>query len=205
MALNNINTFAGAFLHGGIRPHLFEVTGNIGGVEAGQGSIAPFLIKAAQLPASTIGVIEVPWRGRKIKVPGDRTFAEWTITVLADGHMRLRDQFEKWSSNINTHEGNIMNAFPEPTPMSNFGNIYQDWQIYQLNRAGLRIKGYDFKGVFPSEVSAIDVNHETTDSLSEFTVTLQYTYWTSNTTDGNNSALANVQNLSAILFELFGG
>ena len=81
MASNNISSFAGQFLKGGIRPHLFEVNGTIGPFSDEK---IPFLVKAAQLPASTLGLIEVPYRGRKIKVPGDRTFAEWQITVLAD-------------------------------------------------------------------------------------------------------------------------
>ena len=90
MPSNNIANFAGQFLKGGVRPHLFEVAGSFPGTGADEK--IPFLVKAAQMPASTVGLIEVPWRGRKIKVPGDRTFAEWTITVLADGEYKLRDK-----------------------------------------------------------------------------------------------------------------
>ena len=184
MASNNISSFTGQFLNGGVRPNLFEVQGNIG--PFGQDSQAPFLIKAAQLPASTIGVVEVPYRGRKIKVPGDRTFAEWTITVLSDGNFQLRDKFEAWSQAINAHEGNTPSGADYPAPLED-GAIYQDWQIYQLDRQGTKIKTYNFIGCFPSEISAIDLNMETTDSLEEFTVTLQYTYWSSNTTDGDGT------------------
>jgi len=196
MASNNISSFAGQFLKGGIRPHLFEVNGNIGPFADEK---IPFLVKAAQLPASTLGLIEVPYRGRKIKVPGDRTFAEWTITVLSDGHFDLRDKFEAWSSGINQHESNVPNE--ESQPMQ--GENYMDWQVFQLDRKGNKIKGYNFIGCWPSEVSAIDVNHETTDSLSEFTVTLQYTYWTSNTTDGQGLGGV-VSNLSQIINRVLG-
>ena len=196
MASNNISSFAGQFLKGGVRPHLFEVNGNIGPFADEK---VPFLIKAAQLPASTLGLIEVPYRGRKIKVPGDRTFAEWTITVLSDGHFDLRDKFEAWSSGINQHESNVPNE--ESQPMQ--GENYMDWQVFQLDRKGNKIKGYNFIGCWPSEVSAIDVNHETTDSLSEFTVTLQYTYWTSNTTDGQGLGGV-VSNLSQIINRVLG-
>ena len=99
MARNNISDFAGKFLKGGIRPSLFAVQGNF--PFFGQDASAPLLIKAAQLPASTLGTIEVPYRGRKIKVPGDRTFAEWQITVLADGDFQLRDKFEDRYDKIN--------------------------------------------------------------------------------------------------------
>jgi len=177
MASNNIANFAGQFLKGGVRPHLFEVNGSFPGT--GQDEKIPFLVKAAQLPASTVGVIEVPWRGRKVKVPGDRTFAEWTITILADAEYKLRDRFEAWSSLINTHE---TNNSVEGAPLG--AEIYQDWQVYGLDRKGNQVKGYNFIGCWPSEIAAIDLNHETTDSLSEFTVTMQYSYWTSNTAFG---------------------
>jgi len=197
---NNISEFAGKFLKGGIRPHMFEVDGMIGpsSNDSGETKI-PFLVKAAQLPASTLGLIELPWRGRKVKVPGDRTFAEWTITVLSDGHFDLRDKFEAWSSGINQHESNVPNE--ESQPMQ--GENYMDWQVFQLDRKGNKIKGYNFIGCWPSEVSAIDVNHETTDSLTEFTVTLQYTYWTSNTTDGQGLGGV-VSNLSQIINRVLG-
>jgi len=184
MASNRLSQFAGNFVKGGIRPHLFQVEGQIGPFSDEK---IPFLVKAAQLPASTIGLIEVPYRGRKIKVPGDRTFAEWTITVLADGDFDLRNKFEAWSNRIQTHRSNVS---PDATPLTNTSDIFQDWQIFQLDRAGNRLKAYNFVGCWPSEVSAIDVNFETTDSLSEFTVTLQYTYWESNTTDSFVSGTA---------------
>ena len=177
MPSNNIASFAGQFLKGGVRPHLFEVVGSF--PDGGQDEKIPFLVKAAQLPASTVGVIEVPFRGRKVKVPGDRTFAEWTITILADGEYHLRDKFESWSSKINPHETNNSS---EGAPLGS--EIYQDWQVSSLDRQGNQIKGYNFIGCWPSEISAIDLSHETTDSLAEFTVTLQYSYWTSNTAFG---------------------
>ena len=197
MASNNISSFTGKFLDGGVRPHLFEVQGNIG--PFGIDEKTPFLVKAAQLPASTLGVIEVPYRGRKIKVPGDRTFAEWTITVLADGKFQLRDKFEAWSQSINAHEGNISVA-DYPEPLSD-GSVYADWTINQLDRQGTKVKTYNFIGCFPSEVSAIDVNMETTDSLEEFTVTLQYTYWSSNTTDGDGTIEGAISQVLAQSFQ----
>ena len=99
----------------------FQVEGQIGPFSDEK---IPFLVKAAQLPASTIGLIEVPYRGRKIKVPGDRTFAEWTITVLADGDFDLRNKFEAWSNRIQTHRSNIS---PDTTPLTNTSDIFQDW------------------------------------------------------------------------------
>ena len=187
----NIDTFSAKLIGGGVRPHLFEVDGLING--SGD-ELIPFMVKAAQLPASTIGIIEVPWRGRKIKIPGDRTFAEWTVTVIADGQFKLRDKFEKWSSTINSHRGNLsQNSSHQPGS----GSIYEDWKINQLDRSGNVIKSYKMLHCFPTEVAAMDVNFETTDTIHEFTVTLQYSYWTAlgvqsgvdNVTDGNVDGL----------------
>ena len=186
---NNISDFAAGFVGGGIRPHLFEVKGEIGGVEgvASNSRFAdkPFHIKAASLPASTLGIIEVPFRGRKIKIPGDRTFAEWSITILCTGDMNLRGGFEAWSNDINEH---VQNTSGDHQPLSNaqapsiFGLseplIFKDWSIRQLNRMGETVKDYTFVGCWPSEVGQIELDYETTDSVAEFPVTLQYSYWT---------------------------
>jgi hypothetical protein len=179
-----ITDFTTKLTSGGVRPHLFEVDGAIG-----DSTIAstPFLIKAASLPASTVGIIEVPYKGRKIKIPGDRTFAEWTITVISDGEFKLRNAFEKWMSKINQHEANTSTDVHH-TP-GNSG-LYHDWNIKQQGRDGKTIKAYKMVNCFPSELSAMDVSYETTDTIHEFTVTLQYTYWTASddTTDGKSSA-----------------
>ena len=184
MANNSISDFAGKFTNGGQRTHLFQVEGNFpllaGGGDA-DGKV-PFLIKAAQLPASTLGLIEVPWRGRKIKIPGDRTFAEWTVTVLADTEGKLRDKFELWSSALNSHHGNVSADVTHSAPN---GIGFEDWQMKQLNRLGNTIKSYNFIGCWPSEVGSVDMSMENVDALAEFTVTLQYSYWTSNTTDAH--------------------
>ena len=172
----NVNDFSSKLIGGGVRPHLFEVSGTIGGMSTTT-NLTPFMVKAAQLPASTVGMIEVPYRGRKIKIPGDRTFAEWTITVIADGNFELRDGFESWMSNINSHAGNIANDSAH-RPGQSTGPVYADWEVNQLARDGSVIKSYKMMHCFPSEVSAMDVNFETTDSIHEFTVTLQYSYWT---------------------------
>tara|TARA_Y100000004_G_scaffold133161_1_gene150385 strand:+ start:1747 stop:2304 length:558 start_codon:yes stop_codon:yes gene_type:complete len=180
---HNVGNFAANVVKGGARPHLFEVTGSIGAGET-SGQLKTFLIKAAQLPASSLGIIEVPFRGRKVKIPGDRTFAEWTITVISDGDFKLRKEFERWSQAINAHVANTSSdTAHQPLAAS---SVYQDWNIKQLDRQGNKVTEYEFNGCWPSEVSAMEVNYETTDTIHEFTVTLQYTYWTNQeTTDIN--------------------
>jgi hypothetical protein len=53
----------------------------------------------------TLGVIEVPFRGRRIKVPGDRTFADWTVTVINDEDQAMRKAFSNWMNYINAVNG----------------------------------------------------------------------------------------------------
>jgi len=185
----NIDKFASNFHGGGIRPHLFQVSGSIG-ADNTKRETQSFHIKSANLPASTLGKIEVPYRGRKIPIPGDRSFAEWTITVLCRGDLALRDSFEKWSNDINEHVDNVsgLGNSPDHQPLgnnSNFANpdVFKDWQVSQLDRGGNVLKEYTFYGCWPSEIAAIEVNAETVDSVAEFGVTLQYSYWT---TEGIN-------------------
>jgi hypothetical protein len=47
----------------------------------------PFLIKSAAVPPASLGTITIPFRGREIKRAGDRTFTDWSISVLCDDKM----------------------------------------------------------------------------------------------------------------------
>jgi hypothetical protein len=183
---HNISDFAAGFIGGGIRPHLFKVQGEIGRNPGGPmiQKAEGFHIKAASLPASTLGIIEVPYRGRKIKVPGDRTFAEWSVTVICTGDFRLRDRFEEWSNDINEHVQNTSHDHVSWSNIHNSGvgktepHVYKPWSVTQMNRDGKGIKEYEFVGIWPSEIGQIEMDYETTDSVAEFPVTLQYSYWT---------------------------
>ena len=171
-----VSEFKNALAQGGARANLYEVELAFPAFAGTQDEtrLGKFLIKAAQIPSSTLGVIEQPYRGRIFKMPGDRIFPEWTITVLNDVDQRLRDSFELWSNAINSHEGNI--------GIADLTDAFSTAAIFQLNRAGERVKAYTFKDVWPSEVAAIEVSHDTTNQLQEFVVTLQYSEWVSNST-----------------------
>lgn len=133
-----------------------------------------FLCKSASLPPSTLGVVEVPYRGRMLKYAGDRTFPEWTLTILNDTDFQIRNALESWSDLINSHEENV-----GPTSK----NLYtQRWEIDQLDRSGAILKSYSFEGCWPSEIGQIDVSFDSNDQIEEYTVSLQYDYWTSNST-----------------------
>jgi len=172
LPLRTINDFKSKLRGGGARPNLFEVKlafPDAISVDNDVISDARFLVKAAALPASTVSSIDVPFRGRILKLAGDRTFETWTITVLNDTSFSIRSAFEQWMNYINK----LDNATGETDP-----TLYQkDADVFQLNRDGGVLRTYKFKDIFPTNISAIDLSYETTDTIQEFTVEMQVHYW----------------------------
>jgi len=171
----NIDKFKTALSKGGVRSNLFRVQGDIGSTSLP--TKVGYLCRAAAMPATTIEPIEVPYRGRQLKIPGDRTYAEWTLTFMSDGDMELRNAFEKWMDDINKTVDNVATADLNLT-----GTLFPEWNVEQLDRTGKPIKSYKFLHCWPSEVAQIELSSEDTD-LQTFDVTLQYTYFLSQTTD----------------------
>jgi len=153
-----------------------------------------FMIKAANLPASNVNVIDVPFRGRNLKVAGDRTFDVWTVTVLNDTDFRIRTAFERWMNLINKHDDNSGLTTPS--------DYQRDAFVYQLGRTAKKgagsdatndqpmpvLKGYRFYGVFPTNVSSIELSYDQADTIEEFTVDLQVQWWDA-LDDGGKSQL----------------
>ena len=170
--LRKITDFKSKLSGGGARPNLFEVElafpGAVG-VDNDTLQRARFLVKAAALPASTVAPIDVPFRGRILKIAGDRTFETWTITVINDVDFSIRSAFEKWMNTINKMNDGTGLTDPE---------AYQaDAYVYQLARDGGILRSYHFYDVFPTNISTIDLSYETTDTIEEFTVELQVQWW----------------------------
>src|SRR6056300_908973 len=112
MAILGVDDFKSKLVGGGARPNLFKVTCNFPGYAQGDVELTSFMCKAAQLPASVLTNIEVPFRGRKLNMAGDRSFEPWTITVYNDIDFGVRDAFERWSNGINAHSANTGLANP---------------------------------------------------------------------------------------------
>ena len=179
----NINEIKSQLTFGGAKASLFQVqiTNPINGIADLK---TPFMVQAAQLPESTLGTIEIPYFGRKVKLAGDRTFAEWTVTIINDEDFLIRNAMEQWSNSINSHAGNIR-EFGSASPLLYKSNA----QITQFSKTGVPIREYTFNGMFPTEVSAIEMAWETTDAIEEFTVTFQYDFWeVSGGVTGNSTA-----------------
>lgn len=150
----------------GIRPNLYEVAGGFG---VGGGSMAPgeqFLIKAAAVPSASLGIITVPFRGTEIKRAGDRTFTDWSITVLCDQNLAIHDKFIKWSNSFIALDNDRRG------PLS-----YADWTITPQDNAGNNVRAFTLKDCWPMEVGTIDLGFDTTDAVAEFTVTIGFERW----------------------------
>ena len=179
-----LDSFKGRMIGGGARPNLFECE-----LYFPQAAIpldttrsqltdrARFLVKAANLPASNVSAINIPFRGRNLKVAGDRTFDIWTITIINDVDFGIRTAFERWMNLINKHEDNA--GLTNPT-------AYQrDMFVRQLGRSGVSgttpssdtqvpvLKQYRFYGSFPTNVSDIALSYDSSDTIEEFSVTME--------------------------------
>tara|TARA_Y100000022_G_scaffold29191_1_gene22624 strand:- start:78 stop:605 length:528 start_codon:yes stop_codon:yes gene_type:complete len=174
MAILGVDDFKSKIRGGGARPNLFKATVNFPTYAAGDVELTSFMCKGAQLPASVTNVIDVPFRGRQLKVAGDRTFEPWTVTIINDTDFAVRDSMERWLNGINNHKAN--------SGLTNPVDYQADLIVDQLDRDGNEIKTYNFRGAFPVNISNIELNYETVDTIEEFTVEFQIQYWESNTT-----------------------
>ena len=198
-----LEDFKARLIGGAARPNLFEceinfptfatettVTGgNTTDNTRSVSELSRFMIKTANLPASTVGVIDVPFRGRNLKIAGDRTFDVWTITVINDIDFTIRTAFERWMNAINKHDDN--------SGLINPAQYQRDAIVKQFGRSSVSsansdvtspvitgpgdsipvLKAYEFYGVFPTAVSAIDLSYDSADTIEEFTVDLQVQWW----------------------------
>ena len=168
------------------RPNLFQVdlafpSGIINNSDLV--NLGKFTVRAANLPSSQIGVIEVPFRGRTLKIAGDRTFEPWTITVMNDSAFVLRSAFELWASSIQAYNENFTSAATLGNENDSTG-YFADMSVHQLAKdikSGGKpkvLKSYKFYNIFPSAIAAIDLDYGNNDAIEEFTVEMQVQYWT---------------------------
>ena len=184
--LRKISDFKSSLSGGGARPNLFEVELAFPDAVAIANDVlqkARFLVKAAALPASTISPVDVPFRGRILKVAGDRTFETWTVTVINDTDFAIRSAFEKWM--------NAINKLDDASGITDPEQYQKDAMVHQLDRDGSVLRSYKFWDIYPTNISTIDLSYETTDTIEEFTVEMQVHWWeafkgTSSSAGGEN-------------------
>ena len=186
MATNNVSTFLQT-INQGIKPNMFSVdisfptdgAGDAANFSSSDRDLTNILCKSAALPGSNLGVIEVPFRGRTVKIAGDRTFDTWTATFFADRNMEIRALFEDWANSINTHEANTAPRF---LPNGGATGYMADLYVSQLEKdekaGGNVIRTYHLHHCFPTNVSPIDLAYDSNDQIAEFTVEWQYSFFT---------------------------
>jgi hypothetical protein len=176
----NVTEFRANLVGDGARPNLFQVAmtfPTFAGDPVNTGQALTFLCKAAQLPGSTVGTVPLFYFGRELKFAGNRNFADWTITIINDENFRVRKAFESWMNGINSHGTNLRNAVAgRPSGYS------VDARVDQYDKSGNILKNYKFVGAFPVDLSPIDLDWGSNDAIEEFTVTLAYQWWESDTT-----------------------
>ena len=168
--LRTISDFKSKLTGGGARANLFEVVLTFPDLAQPANDVldkSRFLVKAARLPASNISPIDVAFRGRILKIAGDRTFDSWSITVINDTDFAIRSAFENWMNTINRLSDN--------TGVVNPADYQADCYVYQLDRDGQALRSYRFFDTFPTQVGPIELSYEAT-GIQEFTVELQVQY-----------------------------
>ncbi len=184
--LRTISNFKSKLTGGGARANLFEVVLTFPDVAQPDSAVlekARFLVKGANLPASNVAQIEVPFRGRVLKIAGDRTFDSWTVTVINDTDFAIRSAFERWSNTINRLSDN--------TGLTNPADYQADAYVYQLDRDGTTLRSYRFFDTFPTQVGPIELSYDA-QGIQEFTVELQVQYWEAIKGSGPNAGGENV-------------
>ena len=174
MAVLGVDDFKSKLRGGGARPNLFKATINYPGYAGGDAELTSFLCEAAQLPGSTFGTIIVPFRGRQLKMAGDRTFADWTVTIINDTDFAIRNSMERWMNGINAHSAN--------TGLSSPIAYEADLFVEQLDRQGNSVKKYTFRGAFPIDLTPIDLSFGDADTIERFQVTFAFQYFDTDTT-----------------------
>tara|TARA_R100001460_G_scaffold4880_1_gene13765 strand:- start:528 stop:1157 length:630 start_codon:yes stop_codon:yes gene_type:complete len=191
METKTLTQFKSKLQGGAARPNLFEVsipsfpeasaefwtTG-----EEGEQGIFTFLCKAAALPASTVANVDIPFRGRNLKVAGDRTIDDWTVTIINDEDFRLRTAFEGWA--------NKMSKLDDATGVTNPTSYMTDAYVKQLGRGATKfattndggesaiLRTYKFYDIWPTSIAEIGLNYDNTNQYEEFDVTFKVQFFT---------------------------
>ena len=176
-----VQEFRSQLVFDGARPNLFQCDITFPILALGEGDPNrkyTFMARAAQLPGTTVNQIPVNYFGRELKFSGNRSFPEWTVTIINDEDFVIRKAMERWMNGLNSHVGNVRN------PLFINNAAYQtDGYVTQFGKSGNEIKAYKFVGMFPIDVSPIELDWGSNDTIEEYAVTFAYQWWES---DDNN-------------------
>lgn len=197
MASFNVQEFRSQMSRDGARPNLFNCElPFLGNLLPSAGVKFNFMCRAAQLPGSTVNQVPVNYFGRELKFAGNRTFTEWTVTIINDEDFVIRNSFELWMSRLNSHVSNLRNEnYISPAAYQ------QDGLVTQFGKDDSILKVYKFIGMFPIDISPIELDWGANDTIEEYAVTFAYQWWESDTSDSvaTSGAPAVAQNFTTAL------
>ena len=188
MAINNVSSFL-QNIGQGVKPNMFLVDVKFPDVldKGSEQELINVMCKSAALPGSNLGVIEVPFRGRTVKIAGDRTFDTWTATFFNDKDFKLRSFFEQWANSINTHDDNTAPLFTPNKSDGYMGELIVKQLEKDTTDGGSILRQYTLVHCFPTNVSPIDLAYDSNDQIEEFTVEWQYSYFTAERSKGGST------------------
>ncbi|NDB82402.1 MAG: hypothetical protein EB127_06625 [Alphaproteobacteria bacterium] len=169
----NVDRFKAALTNGGARPNQFAVQLSFPTYVTGQAlavARAPFLVTVAELPGQTVGLTTTFYRGREVKLAGDRVFAPFSINVINDSDFSIRSAIEQWMNGMDDRISKVGRLVPS--------EYQRDMLVYQLDRNGKVLKEYKLLSAFPTALGAVPLNFGANDQISDFTVTFEYQTFT---------------------------
>ena len=158
-----IDQFKAQLIGGGPRANRFRV------FIPRSGAKIEFLCQAAQIPAASIGTVTVNYRGQQLKLAGERTFENWTVTIINDVEFSVRNAIEDWQTDIQ--------ALDSGEGATSTDYLLSRAYVEQLHKDDSVLARYEFFNMFPTIISSIDLSYETIDQLETFTVEFAYSHW----------------------------
>ena len=158
-----IDEFKSQLIAGGVRGNRFSV------FIPRMGERIEFMCKSAAIPGSTLPPIEVPFRGHKLKVAGDRTFEDWTVSIINDVNFTTRTAVEQWRENIQELDSGV--------GATDLDYLVSRATVSQLNRDDSILATYELYNMYPSTLNQIDLSFDTADEIQTFDVTFSYSHW----------------------------
>lgn len=162
----------------GARPSLFRIKLSAPGWVGFPSEKLSFMANAASLPSSPLGVVYQSYMGQDIKVPGDRTYPDWDITVINDEDFDLRDGFERWNNGMSQYTRNdgvrVNGASTNPNSYTGTATVE-----HFSKDGNTVIKKYILYNIWPNVVSPINLAWGAKDQIENFGVSFSYDYFES--------------------------
>lgn len=134
-----------------------------------RGRVTTFFARSTTLPDYNIQTTDIGFQGLKLKVATTATFADWSVTFMADEKQYLRAKLLQWASYV--YDAGTM------TPATINAYKADNLKATQLDRSGNDVMTYRFFGAFPKTVKSPTFNHDTL-NIGTFDTTFAFDLFT---------------------------